>query len=416
MAKTPYSQQKDARQQNVSALLRDLWRHAPLSRAMLAQRNDLTKATVSVICDDLVAQDLIRAVGQDRTGIGRPSNLLEINPTARCVIGVEISTNYTAALLTDFCGKRLWERAILTRLNDTQAEAQAQVEALLREAMLQAQNLPLPLLGIGVGLPSQTTLAHLPSLGWADASLKATWAARFGLPVLVENKARVAALAEALHGSAQGVDNFVYVSMGTDVQASVDAAVMMNGALFRGANGLGVDAGHIILDPQGPLCSCGQRGCWQAMTDVGREVELMQQRLTAGEATLLQNASGQQRLDHRAIHQAALQRDPLALDVVRQVLMNHVFGIANLVSLFDPQLVVISHANVALPTEYQARMQALTAMPELDIVNGVSRQLASRGVTPPPIRLATCGATACMLGAATLLVDEFLRNPPSGEA
>src|SRR5512135_3652131 len=99
MAKAPYAQQRDAREQNASALLRDLWYHAPLSKAALAQRNGLTKATVSAIAGDLAALNLIREVGQDKSGIGRPSRLLEINPEAHAAIRVEISTNYVAAML-----------------------------------------------------------------------------------------------------------------------------------------------------------------------------------------------------------------------------------------------------------------------------------------------------------------------------
>src|SRR5512135_3472051 len=111
MPKTPYAQQRDAREQNASALLRDLWYNAPLAKATLAQRNGLTKATVSAICGELAAQNLIRDVGQDKSGIGRPGNLLELNPAARGAIGIEISTNYVAGMLVDFRGQALWKHA-----------------------------------------------------------------------------------------------------------------------------------------------------------------------------------------------------------------------------------------------------------------------------------------------------------------
>jgi N-acetylglucosamine repressor len=420
MAKAPYAQQRDARQQNASALLRDLWRNAPLSRVMLAQHNGLTKATVSAICNDLAALDLIRDVGQDKTGIGRPSNLLEINPAAYATIGVEISTNYVAALLTDLRGQPLWKHAVPTAPGSTQAAILGLGEALIVDAVAQVKNRELPLLGIGVGLPGsvdagQATIINSPALGWRNVPLRELWETRFALPVVVENKARAAAMAEGLHGAAQGVSNFVYVVLGTDVRSSVDAALVINGALYRGAHGLGVDAGHLILDPQGEPCSCGERGCWQAMADVGREVELVRPRLQAGEPSVLQNyaANDYAALEHRMIHQAALQRDALALDAAREVLMNHALGIANLVCLFDPELVVIGFANVALHTAYQDRMQALNAMPEIDIPEGVRKHLSTRGVTPPAIRYAAYGPDACTLGAATLLVDEFLRNPPT---
>ncbi len=112
--------------------------------------------------------------------------------------------------------------------------------------------------------------------------------------MIVENKARAAAMAEAINGSAQNAASFIYVSIGTDVRSSVEAAVVTDGFPFRGARGLAVDAGHMILDPDGPLCSCGQRGCWQAMADVDREVELARARLAAGEASALQRLASEQ--------------------------------------------------------------------------------------------------------------------------
>ncbi len=423
MAKTPYAQQHDARQQNVSALLRDLWYNAPLAKAALAHRNGLTKATVSAICSDLAALNLIRDVGQDKTGIGRPGNLLELNPAARGAVGIEISTNYVAGLLMDFHGQALWVHAVPTAPGSTQRAVLSLGEALILDAVAQARDRDLPLLGIGVALPgsvdpAQATVVNSPALGWRGLALQELWAERFSLPVVVENKARAAAMAESLHGAARGVRNFLYVSIGTDVQSSVDAAVMIDGAAYRGAHGLGVDAGHLVLDPEGEPCSCGQRGCWQAMVEVGREVRLIRPRLEAGEASCLQAYArdGYKGLEHRAIHQAALERDPLALEIVAEVLMKNALGIANLVRVFDPELVVIGFASAALPTSYQTRKSALTAMPELDMAEGARRQLASRGVNPPDIRFAAYGPNACTLGGATLLLDRFLRMPPIHES
>src|SRR5512139_3066453 len=153
MRKKPYSQQKEARQQNTSVLLRDLWRNAPLSKSMLAQRNGLTKATVSAICSDLAASGLIREAGQDRTGIGRPGDLIEFNSSARCAIGVEISTNYSAVVLADLCGEPIWSRSALTAVGSDREAVLAQAEVLIVEAIDQASQRAIPLLGIGVGVP-----------------------------------------------------------------------------------------------------------------------------------------------------------------------------------------------------------------------------------------------------------------------
>jgi len=222
---------------------------------------------------------------------------------------------------------------------------------------------------------------------------------------------------ENIYGSARDATSFVYVSVGTDVRSSVEAAVVTDGFLYRGANGRAVDAGHMVLDPNGPLCTCGQRGCWQAMVDVGREVGLARQRLEAGEASVLQAyaADGYATLEHRAIHQAAVEGDALAREVASAVLMNHALGIANLVLLFDPELVVMGWETMILPPDYTSRMHLMDTMPEFDIPAAVRERLTRLGVKPPQFVHAALDPEVVMLGAAALLVDEFLRTPPAAE-
>ncbi len=417
--KTPYTQQRNARQHNTSALLLDLWLNAPLSRAMLAHRNGLTKATVSAICDELTALNLICDAGQDRTSIGRPGSLLALNAQGRGTIGLEISTNYVSVLLADLCGEALWRQTVPALPELEQEAILGQAEALLAAAIEQAHLRALPLLGIGVAAPGMVDsergmIIRASALGWKDTLLKPRWETRFSLPVMVENKARSAAMTEALRGAARGVKDFVYVSMGTDIGSSLDAAVMIDGALFRGAHGLAVDAGHMILDPNGEVCSCGQRGCWQAQADVAREAALVSARLASGEPSVLQGLSDEERQNHRIIHQAALEGDRLAAEVFKSTItQSHAPGILNLIYLFDPELVLIGFANVGLPTAFQQRMESLMDIADLSIAEAVRRQLRARGLTPPVIRRATYEPYTSMLGAAMLLVDTFLRKPPT---
>jgi predicted NBD/HSP70 family sugar kinase len=385
---------------------------------MLAQRNGLTKATVSAICDELTELDLICDAGQERNGIGRPGHLLELNAQGRGAIGLEISTNYVAVLLTDLCGDALWRQITAIALGAPQEVVLELAEGLLTPAIEQAKQSGLPLLGIGVAAPGlvdsdRGVVLSAPTLGWKEISLRARWESRFRLPVIMENKARAAAMAEAFHGAARGVKDFVYVSIGTDIGSTVDAAVVIDGIPFRGAHGLGVDAGHMILEPHGEMCTCGQRGCWRAQADVGREVAMVEARLARGESSVLQGRAAEHTLEHRAVHQAALEGDPLAIEVFRSVVTeSHASGILNLISLFDPELVLIGFANVGLPIEFQQRMESLERLADIGIGEAVRRQMYTRGLTPPVIRRASYEPNTILRGAATLPVDAFLRTPP----
>jgi predicted NBD/HSP70 family sugar kinase len=107
-----------------------------------------------------------------------------------------------------------------------------------------------------------------------------------------------------------------------------------------------------------------------------------------------------------------LERDALALEVFRNVVtLNHATAILNLITLFDPELVLIGFANVGLPLAFQERMEAFGRMADTDIAETVRQQMHTRGLTPPVIRRASLEPDTIMLGAASLLVDAFLREP-----
>lgn len=212
-------QQGHAHQENTGKLLCDLWHHAPLSRAMLAERNGLTKATVSSICQDLTDLGLIRLVGMDRNGMGRPGTLLELDPYARCAIGVEISTNYSAVVLTNFWGEVLWHDAAWLPADRDRETVLSHAGPLVARAIAEARRQAElgPLLGIGLAVPGavdpgEERLVTAPAMGRRDLALKERYERCFGLPVVVDAKARATAVAEALHGSAEQVEDFVYVS------------------------------------------------------------------------------------------------------------------------------------------------------------------------------------------------------------
>lgn len=419
MEKKPYSQQKEARQQNASLLLRDLWFNSPLSKAMLAQRNGLTKGTVTTICRDLAALGLIRDAGQDRSGPGRPGDLIEMNTSARCSIGLEISTNYIAIVLTDLCMQTLWRESAAIEIGSPPEVILQQVFGLVNEAIQQASVRAIPILGIGAGVPGVVNdNVNASALGWKEVPLKQILEENYSMPVIIDNKARTAALIEALLGSARGASSFLYVSIGTDVRSTVEAAIMNDGSPYRGFQGRAVDAGHIVLDPNGPFCSCGQRGCWQIMADVNRETGLVRQRLEAGATSVLQAYADDHyaRLEHRGIHQAAVEGDALAIEVASSILLNHALGITNLVRLFDPELVVIGWETMVLPPSYTARMHVMDRMREFDIPGAVCDRLTRHGVKPPKFAHSTLDPETVMLGAAALLVDDFLHMPPYAAA
>jgi predicted NBD/HSP70 family sugar kinase len=409
--------QSESRKQNLSALLRDLWA-APRSRAQLADRNGLSRAAVTIMVQELLEQDLVREIDQRVQGVGRPAVLLELNPEAATIIGVEISTGFVAATLTNLVAEPLWqERTVVSGERDGHTLV-AQAERLIEAAIARAGESGTGLLGIGVGLPghvkaAEETLVEATALGLADLPLKRTWETRFSLPVYLENESNAAAMGEWLLGDAGDVSSLLYVSIGGGVGSVVGASLMLNGELWHGAHGLAGAVGHTLLHPKGPLCSCGRLGCWQAVTDLKHEVSKAIERMEAGQESSLKRyaAHGYRDLNHEAIHQAALQGDALALEVVGEMVMAHAQGIANLIATLDPERVVVGGSSIGLTDEARQRVAALQQIPGLNLFDQIRRSSPPAHRERREIRPAAFGADACLMGAVSLVLNAFLENP-----
>jgi len=281
------SYQSAFRSQNASAILTDLRQHAPLSRAQLARRIGLTKGTVSTIVEALLAADWVREAEPQAGTVGRPATMLEINPDGGCAVGVEVSTSFVSVMLANLVGEPQWQETARLEAGCAQTVFLDRAEALIDAAIAQAGELELQVLGIGAGLPglvdpARGTLVSSADLGWRDVPCGQMWEARFTLPVNVDNEANAAALAESLFGRAQGVDDFVFLSIGAGLHARIGAGLMLGGALYRGASGFAGEVGHMSIDPNGPPCTCGRRGCWKALTDLDAMVERIRDRLRKG--------------------------------------------------------------------------------------------------------------------------------------
>jgi glucokinase len=162
---------------------------------------------------------------------------------------------------------------------------------------------------------------------------------RLGLPIRVDNDATCAAWAEYLAGAARGADDAVLVTLGT----GIGAGIIADGELVRGAHGFGGEAGHIVVDPRGPRCPCGRRGCWERFASGSGLAWLGRQAAEAGQFERGVDLAGGVADNVRGEHvtQAAREGDEDALEVMREFAGWVALGVGNLVTLLDCSLVVI---------------------------------------------------------------------------
>jgi glucokinase len=166
-----------------------------------------------------------------------------------------------------------------------------------------------------------------------------------GLPAIVDNDANVAALGEALYGAGRAAADQVMVTVGT----GIGSGIVIDGRIYRGHHGTGGELGHMVIDPDGPVCACGNRGCWEAMAS-GRAIgRLARQRVEGGAgADVLAAAGGNlDAITGELVGDAAAAGSAFARDVLAEIGRLLGIGLANIVNIFDPQIIVLGGGAVA---------------------------------------------------------------------
>lgn len=249
------------------ALAREVLIHGPIGRSALGPRLGLSPASLTRLAKPLLERGLFVELDEESTGsVGRPVRPLDINPDLGCFIGIKITGDSVYAVLTDTRAQIIEEREL--PLPDTEPSAViALLAKLIRDIAAVA---PAPLAGVGVSLGGAVDddgrAVRAPFLGWKNIELAAPLAAASGVNVTVENDVVALVEAERWFGAGRGRSGFSVITIG----AGVGYGLVIGGeSVHTREAGVGL-GGHIPLDPTGPLCPEGHRGCSSALlTSVG---------------------------------------------------------------------------------------------------------------------------------------------------
>ena len=240
--------------------------HQPISRADLARLMNVRRGVVSLLVNELLSESLIfeGAVGE-AVGRGRRPTFLYIDSRQRCVIGVDIRASRTYILVTDVMGKQLGVVSSFQTNKDVNVLTQ-ELAKRIKQVLADYKEIG-ACEGVGVVVPGMVDPAlgrvlHAPTLGWRDVNLRDPLATALGIPVHVENSGKACALAQLWTTRSDMVAsaNSVFVS----ISDGVGTGVVVNGELLRGRHNTAGEFGHVPLSIDGPRCSCGATGCWEA--------------------------------------------------------------------------------------------------------------------------------------------------------
>lgn len=389
MANTPLGNKALIRALNRSTVLNIVKSKGPIARAEIARRTGLSPATVTGITAELIEGNLIFEKAPGDSSGGRRPILMALNPKGGYVVGIKLTETQLIGALTDL------EATVIARgsqswTGSTPEQAIQVIITLINNLISQGNIRKKQLLGVGVGLAgiidaNRGLLRTTPFFDWQDLPLRDLIQARLRIPVYLDNDVNTLTLAEKWFGAGQGVNNFLTVTIGR----GVGMGIVLNGQFYRGAKGGAGELGHTVIDPSGPLCPCGKHGCLEAYIS---DPALLR---SAAEAGLGDQANTPD--DLVSLAQAG---NPAAREIFNRAGEILGRGIANLINLLSPDLIIIGGEGTrAGELLFEPMRKAMTSY----VLDGLG--------TSTTVRVERWGDDAWARGAASLVLRELFESP-----
>jgi glucokinase-like ROK family protein len=392
---------------NLSAIMNYIRIEAPISRSTLARKTGLNKATITSLVGELINRKLIKEVGLETNALGRPSMNLTLNPDAGFIIGAEIGVDFINVIGTDFTPKEIFHTNDKTKLDSSIDE----ILGLLFTRIHQAYETCMTMvggsfLGLALGVPGlvdyeKGTLLFAPNLNWRNVELKQHLISEFKVPVIIDNEANLATFGEYYFGSAYQHPDVLYLSSGI----GLGGGILHDGELLRGVNGMAGELGHITMLPDGVLCGCGNKGCWETLVSLRALYRYAQEQLPTNKTSILWQKTGGNlnELTVEMIVSAAEEGDRVALIALTKVGRYLGIGIASLINSLNPAIVV-----------FGGIMSVAWKFLEPVVNSEISSRALKWNRENTEVVLAKHGSNACVMGAVASIYQITISQPTAG--
>jgi len=380
-------------------------------RSDIGQRFGISPATVSRAVSSLLDCKLLVEASAEVTSPGRKPQSLRINPQLAVLLGIDIQVDGVLAVVTDIAGTLLGRGAIRC---DAEEGVDSVVKASLKAADAAIEDAEVPRsqirhLGVGHGgdldIQNGICLAWANAPNWKNVPVRDLLQAAFGLSVTMDDRSRATALAER-HTSPEDWDHTDAIYIGCN--PGIGMGFFADGRLYRGASQGGSELGHTVIDPNGPLCRCGKRGCVEAFAGTVSIVQYVRGALGRGVTSSLRELPDAE-VNLRAIATAARRGDPLASEAMTRAGNALGTAIANAIQVLNPSLVVLGGqlVRVAGPEI----LDAVSSAVKTQCVETAARRVEVRLSRPKK----DISAIGCALLAAEAEAEHALRSKFSEE-
>ena len=372
----------------------------PVSRARLTGALDSSRGKISTEVTRLIEKGLLAEEGLAESEGGRRSSLLGIPPSAGLVAAVDIGATSVDVALTTLGSGLISHRGEPADVREGPLPILDRVKVLLSDLLDEQAASAADVIAVGVGVPGPVEQASglltVPPImpGWDRFPIRDAFAGEYAAPVFVDNDVNVMALGEHWGGVAKGVDDVIFVKIGT----GIGSGIVVGGRLHRGAQGSAGDFGHICVDPEGPLCTCGNRGCLEAMAAAPAIVLQAERCAREGESpSLMALLQEKGELSMRDVGEAAKRGDYCALTIIRR--SGRLIGetLASAVNVLNPSMIVIGGGVSRVGHTLLAEVRSAVYQRSLP--------LATRNL---PIVMSELGDVAGVVGASVMAADEVL--------
>ena len=391
---------------NYSLILRHIKINGPISRIELANKTGLNPSTISRAIKTLQNLNLVTELSIGESQGGRRPMLLGLDNTKYHIVGIDIGATKITTVIVDLKGriKEDYQYKIQSTNNGIINLSLEEVYKCIYKVINKFDNnfKDKKIIGIGVGLHGMVNKEEgksifAPNFGWRDIEIVKLIEEKFELKTIVDNDVRAMSLGEYWFGAAQNIHDFITLNIGY----GIGSGIMIGGRLYRGSHSMAGEVGHTTVDEDGPYCNCGNYGCLEVLASgpaIAKEARKLVKRGRKSIIPKLVNGDLDQ-ISGELVFKAAEKGDLLAQQVFQSAGSYLGIGIANMVNIIDPELLILG-GGVSNAEEY------LIANLKDILKHKVLGEL-------PDIKTAKLADNAGAIGASVLIMEEIFYKPHS---
>jgi glucokinase-like ROK family protein len=371
-----------------------------VARTDIAQELGLTRASVTIIINDLIESGIILETESRSTRSGRPPVVLDINPKSGLAAAIDMGATHLSVAIGDFSAHILEEVEQPFRIADGPKQCLEEGDRALRYVLEKCGLEIADLSAVGISVPgpviTDTGMVMAPPImpGWDRFPIRTTLESLWNVPVALNNDANFGAIGEWVFGAGRGEKNLAFIKVGS----GIGAGLIINRQIFGGTTGSAGEIGHLTIDENGPLCTCGNRGCLEAFAG-GHAIELQAQKVVgSGKRTLLSDLNSQT-ITVREVAEAARRGDLPAQEILHRSGTFIGIAVAGLINLVNPSVVIIGGG--------VAEVGDLLTAPIRKVVRERSLRAAEHAVK---ITTAMLGRRSTLIGAMVQATNMAIHN------